>query len=108
MVDQNKKSWFDGQINWATVIAVALAAGGAAKAVNTSYAEIVDRVTTLEQHDRAQDQRWEQRFQSLEKSQELQRVDTKEQLGNIAGDVKDIRKYLMERPQQQNLKGWTR
>lgn len=96
--------WFDGKVTWQTVIAATVAASGAALAVNANYYGLVNDVNTLKLRDAAQ----EQHFTQLEKTIDQQRGDTKEQLGAIAGDVKDIRKYLMERQQPQALGRWTK
>jgi len=104
MATGDKKSWFDPKISWQTVIAAVLAASSAAGCVNSSYSSAVERITKLEQHDASQDQH----FQQIEKTIDQQRGDMKEQLGTIAGDVKDIRKYLMDRQQPAALGRWTK
>jgi TolA-binding protein len=96
--------WFDPKITWQTVIAATVAAAGAALAINANYYSLLNDVNTLRQHDAAQDER----FQRVEKSIDQQRGDTKEQLGNIAGDIKEIRNYLMDRQQPQAMRRWTR
>lgn len=96
--------WFDPKVTWQTVIAAAVAAASAAGCVNSSYSSAVDRISKLEQRDASQ----EQHFVQIEKTIDQQRGDMKEQLGNIAGDVKDIRKYLMDRQQPAALGRWTK
>lgn len=103
-MSEEKKNWFDGKVTWQTVIAALVAASGGVLAANASYYGIVSDVNALKLRDVAH----EQHFTLVEKTIDQQRGDTKEKLGEIAGDVKDIRKYLMERQPSQALGRWTK
>lgn len=104
MATGEKQRWFDPKITWQNVLTAMVTACGTVAVINSSFAGLSERITKVEQHDAAQDQR----FAQVEKSADQNKTDVKEQLGSIAGDVKDIRKYLMDRQQPAALGRWTK
>lgn len=81
-MEAQKPRWIDVTVNVQSLFISAIAA--AAGAVVMWYS-LVGRVSTLEEHDRQQ----EQHFAAVERSIDQQRNDVKEQLRNISSDVKD-------------------
>lgn len=98
-----KPRWFDTTINLQHLFSAII---GAAIVLVVAWFGLVGRVQALEQKDGEH----ERRFVRLEGDLKQQRDDTTQQLRDIGGDVKEIRRYLMDnvagaRP---DIKRWTR
>ena len=105
-----KPRWIDTTINLQTLLVGIV---GVSATIALGYFSLVGRVSTLEDHDRQQ----EQHFAQVEKSIEQQRTDVKEQLRSIGSDVKDTNTKLDNLTQQlilssagnrQDVKRWAR
>ncbi|CAJ0811823.1 hypothetical protein LMG18101_01366 [Ralstonia flaminis] len=70
------------------------------------YTTLLGRVQALEQTDREH----ERHFVSIEANIRQQRDDTTQKLNDIGGDVKDIRRYLMDNAAgaRPDFKRWTK
>lgn len=82
MSDITKTRWIDTTINLQTLLVGII---GVCTATAIAYFSLVGRVSTLEDHDRQQ----EQHFARIESDMQQQRADVKEQLRSISSDVKD-------------------
>lgn len=95
--------WFDTKINLQTVVSAMI---GAAIMATAGWYGLVARVQALEQTDKEH----ERHFTSIEANIRQQRDDTTQKLNDIGGDVKDIRRYLMDNAAgaRPDFKRWTK
>lgn len=77
-----KARWIDTTLNLQTLLVGIV---GVCATTAIAYFTLVGRVSTLEDHDRQQ----EQHFARIEGDMQQQRADVKEQLRSISSDVKD-------------------
>lgn len=95
--------WLDTKINLQTVVSAMI---GAAMMATAGWFALVGRVQALEQTDREH----ERHFVTIEANIRQQRDDTTAKLNDIGGDVKDIRRYLMDNAAgaRPDFKRWTK
>lgn len=88
------------------VQSLAMALVGGILSVAVAYAGVVSRVDKLEAREQGQDDR----MTHIEKAVEQQRNDTRQQLSDIGGDVKEIRNYLLNSAvaQRPDVARWSR
>lgn len=88
------------------VQSLAMALVGGILSVAVAYAGVVSRVDKLEAREQGQDDR----MTHIEKAVEQQRNDTRQQLSDIGGDVKEIRNYLLNNVagQRPDIARWSR
>ncbi|ANA34297.1 hypothetical protein [Ralstonia mannitolilytica] len=100
---QSGSRWFDTKINLQSLISAVIGAAGMAI---IAWAALVGRVQALEQTDREH----ERHFANIEANIRQQRDDTTAKLNDIGGDVKDIRRYLMDNAAgaRPDFKRWTK
>lgn len=91
MTDQ-RRTWFDGTINVPTILTVVGAAITAGAFGVGVYNSLDHRVSALEYSDKQQ----EQHFTRVENDQAQIRSDVKEQLRDIASDVKDAKTQISQ------------
>lgn len=84
-----KRRWIDTTINLQAILGSLV---GGAVALAFAYFGVVRDVAALKQTD----QEHERRFARMEADIKQQRDDNAQQLRDISGDVKDIRRYVME------------
>lgn len=99
----NRPRWIDTKINVQSLVSAAI---GAAVMATAGWFALVGRVQALEQTDREH----ERHFASIEANIRQQRDDTTQKLNDIGGDVKDIRRYLMDNAAgaRADFKRWTK
>lgn len=99
----NRPRWIDTKINVQSLVSAAI---GAAVMATAGWFALVGRVQALEQTDREH----ERHFASIEANIRQQRDDTTQKLNDIGGDVKDIRRYLMDNAAgaRPDFKRWTK
>ena len=95
--------WLDTKINLQTVVSAMI---GAAMMATAGWFALVGRVQALEQTDREH----ERHFVTIEANIRQPRDDTTAKLNDIGGDVKDIRRYLMDNAAgaRPDFKRWTK
>lgn len=95
--------WVETKINLQSLVSAII---GAAVMATTGYFALVGRVQALEQTDREH----ERHFANIEANIRQQRDDTTAKLNDIGGDVKDIRRYLMDNAAgaRPDFKRWTK
>ncbi|AQW32725.1 hypothetical protein ACKZDW_04320 (plasmid) [Ralstonia syzygii subsp. celebesensis] len=95
--------WIDTKINVQSLVSAAI---GAAVMATAGWFALVGRVQALEQTDKEH----ERHFTNIETSIRQQRDDTTQKLNDIGGDVKDIRRYLMDNAAgaRPDFKRWTK
>lgn len=81
--------WIETKVNLQSLISAVI---GAAIMATAGWFALVGRVQALEQTDREH----ERHFATIEANIRQQRDDTTQKLNDIGGDVKDIRRYLMD------------
>jgi hypothetical protein len=87
--DNRQRWWLEKKINLQSLAGALI---GAAVMAIAGWSAMVGRVQALEQTDREH----ERHFVGLESNMKQQRDDTTQKLNDISGDVKEIRRYLME------------
>jgi predicted membrane protein len=100
-VDTRGRRLFDTTINVQTLCAALV---GAAIAICVGWFSLVGRVEKLEGKELTQDDR----MTRIERDQQQQRSDVKEQVSAVAGDVKEILRYLRDNASvpKPELKRW--
>lgn len=95
--------WIETKINLQSLFSAVI---GAAIMATAGWFALVGRVQALEQTDREH----ERHFAAIESSIRQQRDDTTQKLNDIGGDVKDIRRYLMDNAAsaRPDFKRWTK
>lgn len=95
--------WLDMKLSLQTVLSAMI---GAAMMATAAWFALVGRVQALEQTDREH----ERHFAAIEANVRQQRDDTTQKLNDIGGDVKDIRRYLMDNAAvaRPDFKRWTK
>ncbi|CAJ0901325.1 hypothetical protein R1479_04616 [Ralstonia mannitolilytica] len=86
---QSRARWVDMKVNVQSLVSAVI---GAAVMATAGWFALVGRVQALEQTDREH----ERHFASIESNIRQQRDDTTQKLNDIGGDVKEIRRYLMD------------
>jgi len=89
---QTKRGWFDFTISLQWLIGAVISALVGAITGAAIWFGLVGRVQALE----SRDQDHAAHFARIESDMRQQRADVKEQLTDIGGDVKEIRRYLMD------------
>ncbi|WP_104655096.1 hypothetical protein [Ralstonia insidiosa] len=95
--------WIETKINLQSLMSAVI---GAAIMATAGWFALVGRVQALEQTDKEH----ERHFSNIESSMRQQRDDTTAQLRDIGGDVKEIRRYLMDNAAgaRPDFKRWTK
>lgn len=95
--------WLDVKLSLQSILSALI---GAAVMATAGWFALVGRVQALERTDREH----ERHFIAIETNIRQQRDDTTAKLNDIGGDVKDIRRYLMDNAAgaRPDLKRWTK
>lgn len=95
--------WFDMKLSLQYILSSVI---GASVMAIAGWSGLVGRVQALEQTDREH----ERHFAAIETNIRQQRDDTTAKLNDIGGDVKDIRRYLMDNAAgaRPDFKRWTK
>lgn len=103
---QRKRGWFDFTISLQWLIGAVISSLIGAVTGAAIWFGLVSRVSALESQDREHGAH----FARIEESMRQQRADVKEQLNDIGGDVKEIRKYLMDNAAgaRPDIRRWSR
>jgi len=92
MEQQQKRGWFDFTISLQWLVGAIVSSLVGAITGAAIWFGLVSRVQALE----TRDQDHASHFARIESDMRQQRADVKEQLNDIGGDVKEIRRYLMD------------